>query len=225
MIFFATFRAILRERPYSRSYARSPEDRQMKNKVCLVLLCLGFSSASVFAQTASPAYRPVDPMAAISSDVARISSSVRTLSDVLKAFVDKWEKVSGLTLTEKQQRLVLGMELLTRTELRVVTLQKSQIELTEKLNTSRSRLSQVEIDLRPRNINNSTTFDGTTETEELRESRRQKLQSEKNNLSQLVTQIQGNLTETGETLRDAQSLADRLRRTFLPQIERELYDQ
>ena len=142
----------------------------------------------------------------------------------MKSFVDKFEKVNGLTLTEKQQKLILGMELLTRTELRVVTLQKSQIELTEKLNGTRNRLSQVETDLRPRNVNNSTTYAGTTETEELRESRRAKLESERSNLSQLQTQIQGNLAETGQVLRDAQALAERLRRMFLPQIERELYE-
>lgn len=196
----------------------------MKNKVGLILFVLASAAAFVSAQTpTAPAYR--DPMTALSTDVNRISNSVRTLTETLKAFVDKWEKVSGLTLSEKQQRLVLGMELLTRTEMRVANFQKAQIELTEKLNASRSRLAQVEIDLRPRNINNSTVFEGTTETEELRENRKQKLQSERNSLTQLLNTIQANLTETGENLREAQSLADRLRRTFLPQVERELYEQ
>ena len=196
----------------------------MKNKVGLILFVLASAAAFVSAQTpTAPAYR--DPMTALSTDVNRISTSVRTLTETLKAFVDKWEKVSGLTLSEKQQRLVLGMELLTRTEMRVANFQKAQIELTEKLNASRSRLAQVEIDLRPRNINNSTVFEGTTETEELRENRKQKLQSERNSLTQLLNTIQANLTETGDNLREAQSLADRLRRTFLPQVERELYEQ
>ena len=196
----------------------------MKNKVGLILFVLASAAAFVSAQTpTAPAYR--DPMTALSTDVNRISNSVRTLTETLKAFVDKWEKVSGLTLSEKQQRLVLGMELLTRTEMRVANFQKAQIELTEKLNASRRRLAQVEIDLRPRNINNSTVFEGTTETEELRENRKQKLQSERNSLTQLLNTIQANLTETGENLREAQSLADRLRRTFLPQVERELYEQ
>ena len=196
----------------------------MKNKVGLILFVLASAAAFVSAQTpTATAYR--DPITALSTDVNRISNSVRTLTETLKAFVDKWEKVSGLTLSEKQQRLVLGMELLTRTEMRVANFQKAQIELTEKLNASRSRLAQVEIDLRPRNINNSTVFEGTTETEELRENRKQKLQSERNSLTQLLNTIQANLTETGENLREAQSLADRLRRTFLPQVERELYEQ
>lgn len=196
----------------------------MTSKIFFVLAFWGCVSC-VLAQSPTSGNRPpADPMSAMSADLSRISTSVQTLSATLKAFVDKFEKVNGLTLTEKQQKLILGMELLTRTELRVVTLQKSQIELTEKLNSTRSRLSQVESDLRPRNINNSTTYAGTTETEELRESRRAKLESERANLAQLQTQIQGNLAETGQVLRDAQALAERLRRMFLPQIEREFYE-
>lgn len=196
----------------------------MKNKVCLILLVICCSATFALAQTpSSTAYR--DPMAALSADVSKISTSVRTLTDTLKAFVDKWEKVSGLTLSEKQQRLVMGMELLSRSEQRVVTFQKAQIELTEKYNASRNRLAQVEIELRPRNITNSTTYAGTTETEELRESRTKRLQSERTSLVQLLASIQTSLTQTADDLRDAQGLAYRLRMTFLPQVERELYEQ
>jgi hypothetical protein len=195
----------------------------MKNRLWIVFLFVCCSPLSILAQAST--YRPGDPVSAMSSDLAKITVSVQTLSNTLKAFVDKFEKVAGLTLTEKQQRLVLGMELLTRTEMRVSTLQKAQIELTEKLNATNSKISQVDIDLRPRNINNSTAYEGTTETEELRESKRQRLQTERTNLVRLQTQLQNNLVETSDVLRDAQSLAERLRRTFLPQIERELYDQ
>jgi len=110
-------------------------------------------------------------------------------------------------------------------EARVQALQKSQIDLTQKLNAVRSKLAQIEIDLRPRNINNSTTYAATTETEELRENARQKFERERASLSQLENQINSNLAETGAVLRDAQATAERLRRTFLPQIERELYEQ
>ena len=197
----------------------------MKGKIFFALVFSVFISVSVLAQSPTSQYRPpADPLAAASMDLAKIARSVQTLSATLQAFVDKFEKVSGITLTEKQQKLIMGMELLTRTEQRVITLQKSQIELTEKLNSTRTRLSYVETELRPRNVTNSTAYAGTTETEELRESRRYKLERERTTLSQLETQIQGNLADTGNTLRDAQALAERLRRTFLPQIERELYE-
>jgi hypothetical protein len=198
----------------------------VKGKIFFVLVFCGCISTSVLAQSPTSAYRPPgDPLTAAATDLAKISRSVQTLSATLQAFVDKFEKVSGLTLTEKQQKLILGMELLTRTEQRVITQQKSQTDLTEKLNSTRTRLTYVETELRPRNVNNSTTFAGSTETEELRESRRIKLERERTTLSQLETQIQGNLFETGNTLRDAQALAERLRKTFLPQVERELFEQ
>jgi hypothetical protein len=197
----------------------------MRYGLCFVFLFLCCGAVGVLAQGPTSASRSVDPVGAMSADLAKISASVQTLTTTLKAFVDKFEKVSGLTLTEKQQKLVLGMELLTRTEMRVVTLQKAQIELTEKMNSTSSRLSQVEFDLRPRNVDNSTTYAGTTETEELRESKRQRLQNERSALSRLLTQLQSNLNETTDVLHEAQMLAERLRRSFLPQIERELYDQ
>jgi hypothetical protein len=143
----------------------------------------------------------------------------------MKAFVDQFEKVGGLTLTEKQQRLVLGMELLMRTEQRVATLQKFQIDLTDKLNEIRSRLSQIDSDLRPRNIDNSVAFAGTTETEELRDTKRQKLAGERIALNNLLQQVESNLAEASANVREAQALAYRLRRTFLPQIEQEIYGQ
>lgn len=197
----------------------------MKYRTFFIFLLLCCSSGSILAQASSSTYRAIDPVAAMSSDLAKITVSVQTLSKTLQAFVDKFERVGGLTLTEKQQRLVLGMELLTRTEMRVSNLQKSQIELTEKLNSTRNRLGQVESDLRPRNVLNSTTLEGTTETDEVRDSKRQRLINERTTLTALQIQLQNNLNETSVILRDAQALADRLRRSFLPQIERELYDQ
>lgn len=175
-----------------------------------------------FAQVGAPGY-PIDQTTA--ADLTSIAKSVDVLTRTFREFVDKFSKVGGLTLTEKQQKLVLGMELLARTELRVATLQKSQIELTEKLNETKSKLIQIELDLRPRNIDRSVAFEGTTETEELREAKRQKLSGEKTNLTALSSQIETTLRETAVNLRDAQSLAYRLRRTFLPQVEQEIFNQ
>lgn len=166
-----------------------------------------------------------DSMGTIAVELTKISRSVATLSERMKSFVDKFEKVGGLTLTEKQQRLVLGMELLVRTEQRVATLQKFQIELVEKQNATKNRLSQVESDMRPRNIDRGIALEGTTETQELRENRRNRLEAEYASLNQLLNQIQGNVAENNQTLREAQLMAERLRRMFLPQIERELYEQ
>ena len=65
----------------------------------------------------------------------------------------------------------------------------------------------------------------STETDELRDARRTRLQNERATLTQLSQQIQSNIAENDRVLREAMALADRLRKTFLPQVETELYDQ
>lgn len=192
----------------------------MKKRFLLVPVLILGGFAPIFAQTYAQ-----DPMNNIAAELAKISRSVTTLTEKMKVFVDKFEKVGGLTFTDKQQRLILGMELLMRTEQRVATFQKLHIELVEKQNTTKNRLTQVESDLRPRNIDRGVVFEGTTETEELRDSRRQRLQAERIALTSLLSQIQNNVQETSDSLREAQGLAFRLRRMFLPEIEREFYEQ
>lgn len=164
-----------------------------------------------------------DPINNISAELTKIARSVQTLNDRMKAFVDKFEKVGSMSLTEKQLDIVFGMELLIRAEQLIAGHQRTQVELTEKLNEARGKLAQVEIDLRPRSIDRSVALVGTTETEELRDNKRQRLQAERQSLFVLTTQIQENITENNEKLRQAQILANTLRRQYLPQIDREIF--
>ena len=194
----------------------------MKNSALLVFAFIFASSIAVSAQV--PGITG-DPMISIATDLKRVSASVQNLNESLKSFVDKFAKVGGLTFTEKQLELVLGMELLVRTEQLIAVHQKTQIELTEKLNETRGKLAQVDNDLRPRNIDRSVALIGTTETDELRENKRQKLTADRQSLSQLMSQIQDNLADNNEKLRGAQTLANNLRRQYLPVIDRELFKQ
>ena len=193
----------------------------MKLRIPISLLAIAF-----FASTAAAQDRNVDvyadPMDRMSADLARISRNVDTMTRAFESFIDKFEKVGGLTLTEKQQRLIMGLELLVRTEQRVATLQKFQIELVEKQGQSRARLAEIERDLMPTSIDRSVTFEGSTRTEELRENRRVALAAERTSLTALIQQVQRNIDETSVALRGAEMLAARLRQEFLPQIEREL---
>jgi|SRR5690606_4718280 len=193
----------------------------MKLRIPISLLAIAF-----FALTAAAQDRNVDvysdPMDRMSADLARISRNVDTMTRAFESFIDKFEKVGGLTLTEKQQRLIMGLELLVRTEQRVATLQKFQIELVEKQGQNRARLAEIERDLMPTSIDRSVTFEGSTRTEELRENRRVALAAERTSLTALIQQVQRNIDETSVALRSAELLAARLRQEFLPQIEREL---
>ncbi|MEQ1606705.1 MAG: hypothetical protein ABL999_17725 [Pyrinomonadaceae bacterium] len=200
----------------------------MRKSALLVIAFLFSSSIVVLAQgtgSAQPAAPIGDPMLSIATDLRSVSRSVQTLNERLQKFVDKFEKVGGLTFTEKQLEMVLGMELLVRAEQLIAVHQKTQIELTEKLNETRGKLAQVEIDLRPRTIDRSVALVGTTETEEWRDNRRQKLTAERQSLMQLRSQIEDGLAENNEKLRQATILANNLRRQYLPLIDREMFRQ
>lgn len=194
----------------------------MKLKLCLFSMILLVTAAELRAQNQGQA---TDPLGNISVDISRIAAAVQTLNERLKAFVDKFAAAEGMTLSEKQQKLIMGLEILVRAEQRVATLQKFQIELVEKEGSTRSRLAQVERDLKPQSIERSIAFEGSTQTEEIKESKRNTLQAERVSLQALLQQIQSNLSDASSQVREAQSLAQRLRRTFLPQIERELAEQ
>lgn len=168
---------------------------------------------------------PLDPIANISLELTQISRSVQQLSERLKLFVDKFEKVGGLSLTEKQQRFIMGLEILVRSEQRVATLQKAHTELIEKHIQVKSRLTQIELDLRPQSIERLTQLEGSTQTVEIRENRRDKLVAEQRSLQQLIFQIERNIAEAEASMREAQAHVNRLKRSLLPQIEREIGDQ
>lgn len=195
--------------------------------VPLLILIIGFV-CTVSAQTGSASYAAqpsLDPMANISAELSNISRSVQQLSERLKLFVDKFEKVGGLTLSEKQQKFVMGLELLVRSEQRVATLQKAHTELIEKQVQMKSRLTQIDLDLRPQSIERSTMFEGgSTQAVEIRENRRDKLIAEQRSLNQLLQQVERNVFEAESSLREAQSHVARLRRSLLPMIEREIAD-
>lgn len=190
----------------------------------ILVLAFVYSTA---AQTDRAGYSPVqqmpvDPMANISLELTNISRSVAQLSERLKLFVDKFEKVGGMTLSEKQQRFIMGLELLVRSEQRVATLQKTHTELIEKHIQVKSRLTQIDLELRPHSIERSTQLVGSVDTIERQENRRDKFVAEQRSLAQLTQQIERNIAEAESSLREAQAHVARLRRSLLPQIEREI---
>ena len=200
----------------------------MKIKIFTLPMLLVFACATA-AQTANPAYsnpqlQTLDPMTNISAELTKISRSVQLLSERLAQFVEKFEKVGGLNLTDKQQRFVMGLEILVRSEQRVATLQKLQSDLLEKQIQLKQRIKQVELDLRPQSIERSTSIQGSTDTVEIRENRRDTLLEHQRGLNNALAQAEQNLFEAQAGLREAQSHVNRLRRMLLPQIEKEIAD-
>ncbi|HKP69622.1 MAG TPA: hypothetical protein VJV05_10090 [Pyrinomonadaceae bacterium] len=192
----------------------------------LIFLLLPVYSISAQAQGYPPQQQmqpPVDPMSSIAVDVNSLQRAVRELSTTLRQFVEKFEKAGGITLSEKQQRFIMGLELLVRSEQRVGLLQRASADLIEKQVQVKSRLTQIELDLRPANLDRSTMYEGAgSQSIEVRETRREKLAIEQRSLQQLLSQIDRSVAENEAALREAQSHVARLRRSLLPEIEKAL---
>lgn len=165
---------------------------------------------------------PQNPVENISAELTKVSNSLQIFNKNFKAFLETLPQ--GIKFSEKQQNFLLAFEVLNRSEQRVQILQKFQIELTEKQSDIKSRLTRIEEDGTPEGIDRSVAFQGTTRTEEIREGRRKTLEDERASLRQLLIQINQNLYDTSNELRQASAFVQRLRNKILPQIEREFSD-
>lgn len=197
----------------------------MKQKLAFFSISLFAFVASALAQSVPQQLPPqvaYDPPTSMAYDVARIAASVQTMTKTLKDFVDKFAKPGTITLNERQQRLVTGMQLLMQAEQRMATLEKRQVELAEKEGQIRGRIAQVEAELNPQRIDRSVTFEGSTQAPELREIRRRAMQADLASLQTLMQQVNQQVQGAGNDAREAQSLVNRLRLTYLPRVEREL---
>jgi hypothetical protein len=192
----------------------------IKRLLCVSCVCLAVS-ISAFSQANSPVYQQQDPITNISLELSRISHSVQNLNERLQAFLNKFEAIGGVNYTAKQQKLLLGLEFLVRSEQRLATLQRSQIELTEKQASTRTRLSEIEEDLRPEKIDRSVSFEGSTNVQELRDIRTRRLLAERQSMQALMSQITLTLNDTNQQLRETQELVQRLRKQLLFEVERE----
>lgn len=203
----------------------------MKTKIYVLIFLLANATGTI-AQTVQPDrtdsqknyYPQADPLQIISQEITKISKSVQNFNNSIKELLEKLMVGKGVQLTERQQKLLLGFEVLNRAEQRVEILQKFQIELAQKEGEVKTRMGQVEEASFPDSINRSVAVIGTTRGEEMREGRRQTLDSERRSLQNLLAQIRRNLLQTNEELRQAEIFVNNLRKKVLPQIEAEISD-
>jgi hypothetical protein len=162
---------------------------------------------------------------AVVNEIDLLRKSLQTLNARLREVSDKLPgadaRKSGGS-DDKQSHIVLSLDLLGRAEDRAGVLRKQLLELIEKDTSYKSRLAQIDEDMRPENIERALSGVGTTRTAELRDVRRRSLEIERRGLESLV-----NLTTQGrlrleEDVRQADSLVARLRQRLLPLIDKEI---
>jgi hypothetical protein len=133
--------------------------------------------------------------------------TITELTDRIKAL----EAVQKDEYDVKQKRLAMNLEILIKAEQRAESLRKQSFDLLEKENSIKTKLEQIENDLRPESIDRSLAFVGSLRPEELRAARKKSLEAERSNLQTLLVEIQRTRTSVDTNVLKADQLVDRLR--------------
>lgn len=143
----------------------------------------------------------------------------------LKTRVKSLESTKQNEYDEKQKRLLLNLDILSRAEQRSENLRKQLYDLIDKENSIRSRLEQINNDSRPEMIERSVALVGTLHPEDLRDARKKSLQGERANLETLLNQIVTNRANLETNVQKSDTLVDKLRSKLEKDIDDALTDE
>ncbi|MDQ3711475.1 MAG: hypothetical protein M3388_04575 [Acidobacteriota bacterium] len=139
------------------------------------------------------------------------SGEVNARIKELNARIKSLESTKRNEYDEKQKRLLLNLDILSRAESRAESLRKQLFEMIEKENTVRSRLEQIQFDSRSEAVDRAVAMVGSLRPEEIRDQRRKSLEAEKRNLESLLAQIQTSRTTLESNVERADFLVEKVR--------------
>lgn len=142
----------------------------------------------------------------------------------MKKFFETFSTNQGLKLSEKQSRILFAFEILNRAEQRIATLQTLKLTFAERQTALRLLLARITDDSLPQSIDRYVSLRGTTNAEQLREIRRQALQKEKYELTKLLDELQNNINEINEEIRQTELFLKSIRQRIFGEIDKELSD-
>ena len=126
---------------------------------------------------------------------------------------------------EKQRRLALNLDILTKAEQRSESLRKQLFELTERENNLKTKLDTIDYEMRPETIARQVAMAGSLRPEELRESRRKTLEADRRNIQNLLLEIQTQRTNLELTVQRADLMVEKLRFKLEKEIDEALTDE
>ena len=160
---------------------------------------------------------------ALTNEVAELRKSVQTLNARLKAIAEELlSPDSKESDNQKVKQIATNLDLLSHTEERAEVLRKQLLELIEKETTYRTRLTQMDEDIRPENIERALAGIGTTRTAEMRDTRRRSLDSERKGLESLLALTSQSRIRLEEDVRQADQLVASFRQRLFPLIQKQL---
>jgi hypothetical protein len=191
------------------------------SKLFLLLGFLALLCVRSFAQTPQNT-NSVDPVA---NEIALLRKSLQTLNSRLEAISEELlapDSKQNDNSVEKVKQISANLDLLTRAEQRAEVLRKQLIELIEKEYSSRSRLAQIDDDMRPESIERALSGIGTTRTVEIRDTRRRVLENDRKGAESLLSVTTQSRVRLEEDVRQADLLVTRIRQRLFPLIDKEI---
>lgn len=149
----------------------------------------------------------VDRSAAVANPDA--AAWIRDLQDRINKLEASTAKKE--TYEDRQKRLLLNLDILTRAEQRSEALRKQIFELTDKENSLKTRLDQIDYESRPEVIERVLQMSGSLRPEEIRDAQRKKLLAEKSNLQSLLESLQNTKATLQANLDKADEMVVKLR--------------
>jgi hypothetical protein len=194
------------------SFAQTPERRQ--------------TNSPPQAQEQLPNLPPnANSMDTVANEIGLLRKSLQTLNVRLREISDKVladaANQSG-SANNKQNPIALNLALLTQAEQRAELLRRQLLELIERETSLRSRLVQIEEDMRPESIERTLNPYGTTRTAELRDTRRRVLENDRKGFENLLSLTTQSRQRLDEDVKQADQLVFRLRQRLFPLIEKEI---
>ncbi|HEX8339094.1 MAG TPA: hypothetical protein VF621_20400 [Pyrinomonadaceae bacterium] len=198
------------------------------------LCALTLISAAARAQTArapnstQPQEQAANLLSAdpVANEIGLLRRSLQTLNARLREISEKLLSPDTVKTGEgpggKLNPIAQNLDILSRAEQRAEGLRRQLLEMTEKETAYRTRIMQLDDDLRSDSIERSMGGVGTTRTTELRELRRRQLDNERKGVEVLLGQASTNRARLEDDVKQADSLVARIRQRLLPLIEREI---
>jgi hypothetical protein len=194
------------------SFAQTPARRQ--------------TNSTSQAQEQSPTLPPdADSTVTVANELGLLRKSLQTLNARLREISEKVLAPganTGGSASDKQDRISRNLDLLTRTEQRAEVLRKQLFELIEKETSLKTRLVQLEEEMRPESIERTMNLVGSTRVAEMRDTRRRVLDNERKGIESLLIQTGQNRLRLEEDVKQADALVYRLRQRLFPLIDKEI---
>lgn len=194
------------------------------NYIPLLVFVVFITATSAVAQNPPNAVAN-EPSDAVAKQIGMLRQSVQsldaTLSDIADKFLPLYAKARDSS-AETTSRISSSFTLLTQAEQRAEILRRQLVEWTEKEVAYRSRLTQLDEDMRPENIERTLSTYGTTRTAEMRDTRRRVLETERRGVESLLLLTTQNRTRLEDEVRQADLLVQKLRQRLNPLIEKEI---